>query len=100
MLDLWMRGVGELPELARDDEGDLLGDVDGVVTDPLDLPRHHIHPDPPLQDPRVVGRLHDVDVLEHAPVAEVDGEGGIVTITLDVHRIPTGRVVEAYAVPE
>jgi hypothetical protein len=29
------RGVGELPELARHDEGGLLADVEDVVTDSL-----------------------------------------------------------------
>jgi hypothetical protein len=35
----------------------LLGDVHRAVTDPLDLARHHVHPDPPLQHPLVVPHL-------------------------------------------
>src|SRR4029434_11269628 len=48
VFELRMRGVGELVELPRDQEGHLLGDVHRVVTDPLDLARYDIHPDPPL----------------------------------------------------
>src|SRR5919108_4204928 len=49
VFDLGMGGVGELAELPGDQKGHLLADVDGVITDPLQLPRHHIHPHPPLQ---------------------------------------------------
>src|SRR5205809_467040 len=37
----WVRGVGELTELPRQQEADLFGDVHGVVADPLQLAGHH-----------------------------------------------------------
>src|SRR5207245_2523677 len=40
--------VRELAELARDEVGRLLADVDGVVADPLQAARDEQHPEPPL----------------------------------------------------
>ena len=54
---LGMRGVLELPEQPRDDEGDLLADVDGVVADPLDRPRDEQHRHRPLAPVGVVADL-------------------------------------------
>jgi hypothetical protein len=71
MLDLRMRGVGELPELPRDKEGNLLADVHRVVADPLELARHHVHADAPLQHGLVVRGVQHL--LQHAAVQLVDG---------------------------
>src|SRR5215203_3720555 len=48
-----VRGVRELAELARHEIGDLLADVDGVVADPLEAPRHSDHPQSPLEPLRI-----------------------------------------------
>src|SRR5262245_1783171 len=50
-------GVRELAELARDEERDLLADVDGVVPHPLEGPSRHVHVHAPVEGPRVVGEL-------------------------------------------
>src|SRR6185295_8227664 len=52
-----MGGVGELPEQARHDEGDLLADVDRVVADALQGARHEHHVHGPLAPGRVVSDL-------------------------------------------
>src|SRR5256885_14070372 len=65
-----MGGIGELAELARQEERHLLADVDGVVADPLELPGHDVHPDPPLEASRVPRQLHDLPV--HSAVQIVD----------------------------
>ena len=43
-----MRGVRELAELARDEVGGLLADVDGVIPDPFEAARDDDHPQAPL----------------------------------------------------
>src|SRR6266508_5488236 len=70
VLDLRVRGVGELAELTGDQERHLLADVHRVVADPLDLPRHEVHPDPPLEHALVV--RHRKHLPQHAAVQPVD----------------------------
>jgi len=67
---LRVRGVLELPEQARDDEGGLLADVDCVVPDPLDIAayEHHVHG--PLAPVEFISELERV--VEDLPVEAVD----------------------------
>src|SRR3954469_7420272 len=65
-----VRGVGELAELARDEVRDLLADVDGVVADALDAPRHDEHSQAVLAFLRRVPEREDV--LDGAAVRAVD----------------------------
>src|SRR6266567_2728291 len=67
----WVRGVGELTELPGQKESNLLGDVNGVIADPFQLPCHHIHADPPLQLLGVRGQADDL--LVHPPIQLVHG---------------------------
>jgi hypothetical protein len=65
-----MRGVRELPELARDQERDLLADVDGVVAHAFESARSEVHVHPPLERLRVVGELGHLEM--HVAVEAVD----------------------------
>src|SRR3990170_7164854 len=66
-------GVGELPELAREQEPDLLTDVHGVIAHPFELPGDEDHPQPPVQEWLVVGQGRDLAVPP-----QVQAVGGIV----------------------
>src|SRR5688572_6853587 len=66
---LRMGCVGELLELAGQEERDLLPDVNGVIAHPLELARDDHHPDRPLQDVLIVGAGGNLPV--HAPVQAV-----------------------------
>ena len=64
------RRVRELAELAGDEVGGLLADVDRVVADPLEAPRDDDHAQAPLPKRGVVPEREHV--LDNAPVAAVD----------------------------
>src|SRR5215217_936126 len=65
-----MGRVGELAELARDQERDLLADVDGVVAHALERTGGQVHVHAPFQRPRLVRELGDLEV--HVAVQPVD----------------------------
>src|SRR5215203_1616379 len=65
-----VRGVRELAELARDEVGGLLADVDGVVADPLEAARDEDHPKPPL--PRLLVAADLEQAVDDAAVGAVD----------------------------
>jgi DNA-binding response OmpR family regulator len=54
-----VRGVGELAELGREQVRRLLADVDGMVADPLERPRHDHHAQAVLTHLRVLSQLED-----------------------------------------
>src|SRR6266516_585573 len=56
-----VRCISELAELAGDQEGRLLADVDGVVADPLETARDEDHPQPPFPLGNVAAEV------QHAP---------------------------------
>ena len=65
-----VRRVRELAELAGDEEGGLLADVDGVVADALEAARDDDHAHPPLA---ALGVAAERDhLLDRAPVGAVD----------------------------
>src|SRR5262245_5342295 len=65
-----MRGVGELAELGRHEEGGLLTDIDGVVADPLEATRDGDLAHAPLER---CGVVHVTQYLvEHLAVRAVD----------------------------
>ena len=77
--------VGELAELARDEERDLFADVDRVVPDPLEGPCREFMCIP-VEGARVVGELGDLEV--HVAVQAVDGV---------VHLLQRGAELEVAA---
>ncbi len=66
-----MRRIGELSELACDQESDLLGDIDGVVANPLQCPRGHVHVQAPIELRSIVRELERLEV--RGPVQAIDG---------------------------
>ena len=84
-----MRGVLELPEQPRDDEGDLLADVDRVVADPLDRPRRQQHRHRPLA---LVGVVADLQRQAEALAVEVVDD---VVLADQVARHSTSRPSKA-----
>ena len=72
-----VRGVAELAQLARDDIGRLLGDVDGVVGDALERSSGQHHAQAPFA-PRMVAA--DCEHLLH------DGAVEIVDEVVELHR--------------
>src|SRR5436189_1457096 len=65
-----MRSVRELAELARDEVGGLLADVDRVIADPLERTRDEDHPEPPFA---LLGVRAEVEhALDRAAVGAVD----------------------------
>ena len=52
-----MRGVGEFPQLACDQIGGLLADVDRVVADSLEAAEHEQHPKAPFAESLVAAEL-------------------------------------------
>src|SRR5689334_5072610 len=68
---LVVRGVGELTELPRQQETDLLADVDRVVAHSFERPRGHVHLDPPLQERGIFRQLHHFHV--HPAVELIHG---------------------------
>ena len=65
-----VRRVGELAELAADEERRLLADVDRVVADPLEAARDDDHAQAPLAEGGVAAQREDV--ADDAPVGAVD----------------------------
>src|SRR3990172_4320413 len=66
-----VRGVGELPELPREQERNLLGDVDRVVSDALEGSRGKVHVHPPVERLRIARELRHLEV--HVPVEAIHG---------------------------
>src|SRR5918996_1610446 len=64
-----VRGVRELSELRGEQESNLLGDVHGLIADPLELPGDHHHPHRPVQEFRVARARGDLPV--HASIQSV-----------------------------
>src|SRR3954471_13180281 len=67
----WVGSISELPELSGEQEPDLLGDVDGVVSDPFELAGADVHPQPPVETIGI--RAQRCDLFVHAHVQSVDG---------------------------
>src|SRR5580765_2735707 len=65
-----MRGVRELPKLPGQQVGDLLADVHGVISDPLERTRDKNHPQAVLAHPRRPAELENP--LDYPPVGSVD----------------------------
>ncbi len=65
-----MGRVGELAELAGDEIGGLLADVDGVVADPLEAARDEDHPQAPL--PRLLVAADLEQAVDDAAIGAVD----------------------------
>src|SRR5581483_6906964 len=65
-----VRGIRELPELAGEEEPDLLADIDRVIAHPLELPGDQDHPEPPVERIRIPGERRDL--LVHAEVQAVN----------------------------
>src|SRR5688572_21029997 len=55
-------GIRELTELPRDQEADLLSDVDRVVADPLERASRQVHVQSPVERSWVLGELQGLEV--------------------------------------
>src|SRR3954464_13889237 len=63
--------IRELPELSGEEEPHLFRDVDGMVSDPLELPGDDVHAQAPVE---AIGiRAQRGDLLVHPPVQPIDG---------------------------
>src|SRR5688572_23301033 len=65
-----MRRVCELTKFTGDEEGDLFAYIDRVISNPLDLPRNHVHPDSPLEQLGI--RSKGQNLWKHSAVEPVD----------------------------
>src|SRR3954447_25620091 len=67
----WMGSIRELPELSGEEEPHLFGDVDGVISDPLELAGDDVHAQAPVETIRI--RAQRCGLLVHPHVQTVDG---------------------------